>query len=158
MNSVIKNKNRMASTMPIHRQQLGFTLIEVLVAALILFSTIATVSMIYRGAFISSEKSNAYININGVLPSILATIRDEIRQQGNARSEQITNSTTTWQVKYHWQADLVSHKSAPVKIDVDTGNLITPPEKYKLWQVMLTLEYNGLKKHYQFRELSWTNE
>ena len=138
-------------------KQKGFTLIEVMVAAVILFSVIASVSMIYRGAFISSEKANNHVEIAGVLPSILASLRYDIRQQGNSASTELSQQGSTWNVNYHWQAKLIDFKSAPEKFDVDTGKFITPPKKYKLWQVVLTLESNGLKKQYQLKELSWSD-
>jgi len=136
----------------------GFTLIEVMVASVILFTAIATVSMIYRGAFLSSEKANNHINLSAVLPSVLATIRQDIRLQGNSTISQLKQQSSTWQVNYHWQADLIEQKSAPETFDVDSGKLFTPPAKYKLWQVVLILERNGVTKQYQFNELSWTDE
>jgi prepilin-type N-terminal cleavage/methylation domain-containing protein len=136
----------------------GFTLVEVLVASVILFSVIATVSMVYRGAFISSEKANNHIQMSAVLPSVLANIRDEIRKAGNSSVQEITGNNTSWNVSYLWQANLVAQKSAPEIIDVDSGNFITPPAKYKLWQVTLILKRNTFTKEYNFKELSWTNE
>jgi prepilin-type N-terminal cleavage/methylation domain-containing protein len=136
----------------------GFTLIEVMVAAVILFSVIATVSMIYRGAFLSSEKANNHINISAVLPSVLTNIRQNIRLKGNSSAEILNNRASAWDVKYQWQAQLIKKASAPAKLDPDSGAMITPPEKYKLWQVELIMKRNGVTKQYQFNELSWTNE
>jgi len=133
----------------------GFTLIEIMVSAVILFSVIATVSMVYRGAFISSEKAAKSIEIVGVLPSILATLREDIRQQGKSSLTELNHSDNVWGVNYNWKAKLIDFKSAPEKFDVDSGKFITPPKKYKLWQVTLTLEKNGLSKQYQLKELSW---
>ena len=136
----------------------GFTLIEVLVASVILFSAIATVSMVYRGAFISSETADKHINIAGVLPSILATIRADIRHQGNSISTELADESSAWNINYRWQALLVKHKAAPPVFDPDSGKMTTPPQKFKLWSVELVLEYRNLTKSYQFNELSWTDE
>jgi len=133
----------------------GFTLIEIMVSAVILFSVIATVSMVYRGAFISSEKAANSIEIVGVLPSILARLREDIRQQGKSSLTELSQSDNVWGVNYKWKAKLIDFKSAPEKFDVDSGKFVTPPKKYKLWQVTLTLEKNGLSKQYQLKELSW---
>jgi len=136
----------------------GFTLIEVLVAAVILFASIATVSMIYRGAFLSSEKANKHVTISGVMPSIMANIRANIRAQGNSFESQLSNQGNAWNVEYKWQANLVQHKSAPQRLDVDSGDYVNPPMKYKLWQVELDVQYQYNTKHYQFYEMSWSNE
>lgn len=138
--------------------QKGFTLIEVLVASVILFSSIAMVSMVYRGAFLSSEKANNHIVISGVLPSVLATIKQNIQSQGNDNSNQLSDKNSTWGVDYEWKATLLEFKSAPRKFDPMTQKLNNPPLKYKRWQVQLTLSSNGLVKEYQFNELSWNDE
>lgn len=136
----------------------GFTLIEVLVASVILFSSIATVSMIYRGAFMSSEKANTHITINGVLPSILSSIRHEVRSQANSEQTQLSGISSAWEVSYKWQATLQKFNSAPSRLDPNSGQLVTPPPKYKLWEITLDLQYGGITKIYQFNELSWNND
>jgi prepilin-type N-terminal cleavage/methylation domain-containing protein len=139
------------------RKNSGFTLIEVLVASVILFASIAMVSMVYRGAFVSSEKANSHIVISGVLPSVLVNIRNSIRIQGNSTNNQLSEQNATWDVDYQWQAQLISNQGAPAKLDPFTHQLTVQPLKYKLWQVNLTLTYKSLTKQYQFNELSWTD-
>lgn len=151
--------NQPSSSIPLHQhQQAGFTLIEVMVAALILFSVIATVTMVYRGAFLASEKAENHISISGVLPSVLATVRHEVRLHGNSTDKEFTRQGRAWDIHYQWRARLVTHQAAPERFDVDSGQFVTPPKKYKLWQVELTLSRNGLNKQYQFNELSWSDE
>jgi len=136
----------------------GFTLIEVMIASVILFSVIATVSMIYRGAFLSSEKANNHINITGVLPSVLAIVQQNIREQSKNSLTELREQGNAWQIKYQWSAKLLKFKSAPDKLDVDSGDFVKPPLKYKLWQVSLTLEAKGLTKQYSYNELGWTDD
>lgn len=136
----------------------GFTLIEVMVATVILISSIAVMSMVYRGAFISSKKANEYVKITGYLPSVLASVRYDIRQQGNSELSQLNNNGDAWDVTYKWQANLIDFQSAPEKFDDESASFITPAKKYKLWQVDLTLQRDTLTKHYSFKELSWNNE
>tara|TARA_R110000772_G_scaffold154487_1_gene265505 strand:+ start:8569 stop:9030 length:462 start_codon:yes stop_codon:yes gene_type:complete len=149
--------NRYIKTTPIFQQQ-GFTLIEVMVASVILFSSIAAVTMLYRGAYLSSDKANQQVNTTGMIPIILANVRNEIRMQGNTHQTTLTGKSAAWQVNYSWQAQMVEHKGAPVKIDTDSGDYITPPPKYKLWDVKLTLINKTTSKSYQFYELSWSDE
>ncbi|WP_281247157.1 PulJ/GspJ family protein [Pseudoalteromonas denitrificans] len=140
------------------KQTSGFTLVEILVASVILFTSIAMVSMVYRGAYISSDKADGHINITGVLPAVLATIRDDIRAQGNSNLTELKSEANMWDVNYQWQASLLQHKSPPKKYDLDSGSFMVPAKKYKLWQVDLTLKRNNLVKQYQFKELSWLND
>ncbi len=136
----------------------GFTLIEVMVAAVILFSVIATVSMVYRGAFLSSEKANNHINLTSVLPSVLENIKKDIQDVSLTNVTEVVQNSSAWLVKYQWKAKVIQFKSAPEKLDVDSGNFIIPPKKYKLWEIDLTLEFNGLVKQYRYNELGWTND
>lgn len=136
----------------------GFTLIEVMVAAVILFSVIATVSMVYRGAFLSSEKADKHINLAAVMPSILAVIKADIQSKENERKNLLTGKNSAWQVNYQWQATLLEQKSPPKKYDPFTQKLADAEIKYKLWQVQLTLRYKNLVKQYQFKELSWLHD
>lgn len=136
----------------------GFTLIEVMVASVILFSVIATVSMVYRGAFLSSEKANSHINLASVLPAVLATIQQEVQACSRTSETEINQNSSAWQVNYQWSAKLLKYKAAPEKLDVDSGNYIKPPLKYKLWEVFLILELNGLSKQYTYNELGWTDD
>lgn len=135
--------------------QTGFTLIEVLIATVILFSSIAMVSMVYRGAFLSSEKANAHIMINGVLPAVLSTIQADIKELGATGQTSITQKAKIWDVDYNWQATIVQSKKAPKKLDIDSGKFIHSKKEYQLWQVNLTFSYKTTQKQYQFSELSW---
>jgi len=134
----------------------GFTLIEVLVASVILFSVIATVSMVYRGAFISSEQANKQVNIIKVLPSVLATIKQQVQQQSNLSNDtELQYNSQALNVVYSWKATLIQSKSAPAQFEMESGKVITGTKKYKLWLVKLTLLSKGLTKEYEFNEMSW---
>ena len=134
----------------------GFTLIEVLVATVILISSLAAISMVYRGAFVSSEKADNHMIISGVIPSVLSSIQQEIR--ANDQSDLLQGEGRAWDTEYRWQANLVDFKSAPARFDVESRKLVTPAKRYKLWQVTLSLTYNNMSKDYQYNELSWINE
>ncbi|MDT0602815.1 PulJ/GspJ family protein [Thalassotalea castellviae] len=136
----------------------GFTLIEVLVAAVILFASIATVSMVYRGAFLSSEKAEQHVTLSGMMPIILANIKKDIRSLGDSQENELAKQGQVWEVSYQWKAQQVDFKSAPTKLDVDTGDYVTPPLKYKLWLVELAVQYRSTNQQFQFHELSWTND
>jgi Tfp pilus assembly protein PilV len=142
---------------PSHKSK-GFTLIEVMVASVILFSSIAVVSVIYRGAFISSQKAERHVEISGTLPSILANIRSEIRAKGNSDSSEIISQSSAWQVQYQWQAKLLTIKAAAPTFSPESGLMETTKARYKFWQVELTVTLNSTTKNYTFNEVSWSDE
>ncbi|GAA5142091.1 hypothetical protein GCM10025767_30180 [Thalassotalea piscium] len=135
----------------------GFTLIEVLVATVILIISISAITLIYRGAYLSSDKANNHIVIKTALPSILANIKLEIRGKSNGNETELSGKGKSWETEYSWQAQLEEFKAAPTRLDVDTGQFVTPPKKYKLWQVTLFLKTNKMQKQYQYKELGWNN-
>ncbi|MEW6989431.1 type II secretion system protein J [Colwelliaceae bacterium 6441] len=138
-------------------QSQGFTLIEVLVATVILISSIAVLTMVYRGAYISSETANKQVLLVGKLPPILAQIKRDIRKLGNTSQVTINQKGNAWDVQYQWEAVQLEFKGAPDKLDPDSGEYLTPEKKYKLWQVTLLLKAGSLTKEYSFKELSWNN-
>ncbi len=136
----------------------GFTLIEVMVASVILFASIAVVSVVYRGAFISSQKAEQHVELSGVLPTVLANIRDEIRSNGNNDLTDISGKSAVWAIKYEWQANLITIKAAAATFSPESGLMETSKPRYKFWQVNLVLTSKSLTKQYSFNEVSWLNE
>lgn len=148
----------MKHTYSLNNKSEGFTLIEVLVASVILFSAIATVSMIYRGAYISSQKADAHVNIAGIVPIVLDKIRENIREKGNAESVVLKGSDIAFGVNYHWLANQTAFKGPPEYFDPDSGKIIQSDNKYKLWKIDVELSYGVASKQYQFKELSWNDK
>lgn len=136
----------------------GFTLIEVMVASVILFASIAVVSVIYRGAFISSQKAEQHVEMSGVLPAVLANIRDEIRVKGDTDLTELSGQSAMWKIKYQWQANLITIKAGAATFSPESGLMETSKPRYKFWQVNLTLTSKSITKQYTFNEVSWLNE
>ncbi len=136
----------------------GFTLIEILVASVILFSSIAAVSLIYRGAYLSSEKANSHMLISGLLPIVISNIREDIRGQGNEEGAELNGKGSSFEVSYQWKAILLDYKAPPKFFDVDSGKVIESAKKYKLWQVELVMNDDVSTSKYFFKELSWNDK
>nr|MDC2854601.1 prepilin-type N-terminal cleavage/methylation domain-containing protein [Ningiella sp. W23] len=75
-----------------NNKQAGFTLIEVLVASVILFATITLVSDMFRGAFISSERANRHVTISGIMPIALKQIQAALRHQSKNAEHNLSGS------------------------------------------------------------------
>jgi competence protein ComGC len=136
----------------------GFTLIEVLIATVILFASIVTVSMIYRTATMSSNKAAIYMQVSGQIPAILSEIRFDLREKAKQNTEQLSGQGSGWDITYQWQAIQQEFKAAPEYYDMNTEEVVQPPLKYKLWLVTLHISENGqdnVIKTYSFNELSW---
>jgi hypothetical protein len=127
------------------RQQQGFTLLEVLLAGFILFITIATMTMVYRGALLSSNKAEESLALSGSLPFIrLREGSDDIIRLGKGRYGEIS---------YTWVAN-AQLKGRP-SLDILEINGEADRYEYLLWTVQLTLLHKSRTKAYTFEEISW---
>lgn len=136
----------------------GFTLIEVLVASVILFASLGVVSLIYKGAFLSSEKAISHIELSNVTPIVINNIQNVIRSEENLNNSEIKGLGNSWNTQYTWKATLLEFDSAPPLYDVDNSEYVTSPEKYKLWEVHVELKKGSISKNYIYNEVSWNDQ
>lgn len=132
----------------------GFTLVEVLTASVILFASIATITAVYRGAFVASERANNHVKLVTVAKPVLALVRKDIREQGK-NIDVLNGQGQMWGVEYAWQANLSDIKAAPTRFDPESENFVQPNARFRLWNVELTLQVQGVEQSHQFEELSW---
>ncbi|MBB1386214.1 prepilin-type N-terminal cleavage/methylation domain-containing protein [Pseudoalteromonas sp. SG45-5] len=133
----------------------GFTLIELLVATIILFTAMGAVSLIYRGAFISSEKASNHVNIVANVPALLSQIKQDV-QNANPQQTQLNGQGSAWQSTYTWQATVQQTKTVTDDVSkLEFGEQMALKKQFKLWQVVLTINSNGIVKNYTFNEVSW---
>ncbi|GHF80847.1 hypothetical protein [Thalassotalea marina] len=143
----------------LNREKLGgFTLIEVLVATVILISSLAIVSLVYRGAYLSSEKAEHHAMIALATPSVLANMRYSIRNKGNNEATTLTDKGEVWGVSYHWEATLSVFEAPQARLNITTGKLAEEVPKYKLWHVVLSIQFADTVKHFSVKEISWNDK
>jgi type II secretory pathway pseudopilin PulG len=135
-------------------RSVGFTLIEVLIAGVIMIMVISSTLLIYQGALISSQKAERTVKISAAIPYLLESIRQEIRHS-NA-DEPVKGGSGQWlSVHYSWSSELLEKRAAPAYFDPELGEETNFPARYKLWQVILTVAIEGYEKQYEFHEVSW---
>jgi prepilin-type N-terminal cleavage/methylation domain-containing protein len=139
------------------RKNKGFTLIEVLVAATILFSVITVVSLLFRSSYIASEKAQVRIEQTGVLPTLLNLVQNELRVKTTDQTIELSGEGVIWNIPYQWQANLLEFKAPVDKFDPEAGVIDKYPPRYQLWQVDLVLGSGQRALDYQYQEFSWVN-
>jgi hypothetical protein len=135
----------------------GFTLLEVLVASVILIAAIAAVSLSYRGALLASQRADINIQLSGLMPVIIAEVSDRIKQLDTGAA-QLSEQGINFGVEYSWQAELINFKAPPERFDPEEGTFVIDKPRFRLWLVNLQVTKNGLSQDYQYNELSWLNE
>ncbi|MFT5755303.1 MAG: type II secretory pathway pseudopilin PulG [Alteromonadaceae bacterium] len=133
----------------------GFTLLEVLVASTILFASIAIVTLIFKTAYVASEKAQRKLVLTSVIPTLLPIIQQEIRSQTTIQSEELTGNGTQWGITYQWKGRVTAFESPADKLDSQTAQMDSYPKRYKKWQVELIVGTEKNQLNYQYNELSW---
>ncbi|MGJ8680090.1 prepilin-type N-terminal cleavage/methylation domain-containing protein [Paraglaciecola sp.] len=135
--------------------QRGFTLMEVLIAGLILFMAISTTTLIYRSAMMSSLKAEKVITINGFVPFAVEDIEIQIREAMNPQKLAFEGEGELLDITYTWQANQLLAKGATPRLGFGTNELIIQPPRYKLWRVNLTMTYSGMSRQFSYTEFSF---
>jgi type II secretory pathway component PulJ len=134
------------------RRSSGFTLIEVLIAATILFASLVIISESYRESMASSRKADAIAKMLTPLPLIVSGIRNDLRENPTERRE---GEGDMLGVHYRFQASTVRFEPPPTRFDPDTTMVTSYAPRYRLYDVKLRLELGEESREFIFQELAW---
>ncbi|PCH94203.1 MAG: hypothetical protein COB83_12275 [Gammaproteobacteria bacterium] len=130
----------------------GFTLIEVLVASFILFLVIAAVTMVYRGAVLSSHKAERALQFSSLVDPISEQIRLQLQSSAN---NELQGQGNMGAVTFNWLAIQAFQAKAPALLDAESGDISLGNKTFRLWHVTLELKLKNTVRNYQFSEVSW---
>ena len=133
----------------------GFTLVEVIVASVILFSAIAVGSLAYRTSVASVDRISANIAMADALPDIMVFVKEELENEKDQGSGQYSPDIT-----YSFEAKTAeTSKNILSAYDEFTGGLEYGDYIITLKKVQLTItcEEEGRFKQarYEYKELLW---
>lgn len=130
----------------------GFTLIEVLIASVVLFATITVVAESYRANLAASRRASITAEMLTPLPLITSTIRTRLRDEPG---ERLVGDGTVLGVKYSFEAVSVRFEPPPPVIDPDADGLRFYSPRYRLYDVRLLIEHRALRRQFIYQELAW---
>ena len=134
------------------RRQRGFTLIEVLIAATILFVAIAVISETYRASMQASRRAESVTAMLAPLPLIVSAIRSTLRDDPAERRE---GESELLGVRYRFEASTARFEAPPRRFDPDTAEFRDYPPRFRLYDVRLVLSHAGHERTYLYQELAW---
>lgn len=134
----------------------GFTLVEVMISAVILFSALAIGTLAYRTSIRSVDRIKANVLVADALPAIMAMVKTEIIEHKNQGKGDYGKS-----IVYVWNSkEIKSSKNILSSYDEVTGGLEYGRFKVVLNNIELTITYEGdgrrKKTRYEYQELSWS--
>lgn len=131
----------------------GFTLIEVLIASVILIFSISTLSLVISTTNHTKLIVDKRAQILWQVPFLMDQIDLTIKQA--EKTDQLSDSGYLINASYSWTAEIVNKGNAPGVIDQETGQARSGNSLFNLWQVSLTIESGNWQKQYQLMGLSW---
>lgn len=134
------------------RRQAGFTLLEVLIAATILFTVLAVATETYRNALLASSRAEGLLSLLTPLPLITSSIRSQLRSNP---VEELAGSAELLGVSFEWQATTARHGAPARRFDPDTADFRTYPPRFRLYDVRLKLARAGQERVFLYQELAW---
>ena len=138
------------------QKQGGFTLVEVLIAAVIMFTVLATATLSLRGAMTASERASRTAELLAPLPWITSTIRDSLRDKVNSvATQEHSGEGAMLGVDYRFRAELVSLGAPPPRFDPEAQDFVEYAPRFGLYDVELTLEREGETSSFIYQELAW---
>lgn len=106
------------------KRALGLTLVEVLVAAVILFAALSLSALALKSLRQNSAQAEKVIKMAEPVRMIVLTVQQQIRAKPEA---ELTGAGEAFKVSYSWHAAVVKTGSAPSRFDLDAGSITVPP-------------------------------
>lgn len=134
----------------------GFTLVEVLVAAVILFTVLGTAMLAYQTSMHSSERAASLINMLKVAEVSQQHIRKAIRDAvAEGRQDDLDGQTRLFGVDINWRASRIRSESPPEQFDPDMLDDVLYADRYHQYRVWLTLTFGTTERTYEYLEFAW---
>tara|TARA_B110000208_G_scaffold191706_1_gene259682 strand:+ start:59 stop:484 length:426 start_codon:yes stop_codon:yes gene_type:complete len=134
----------------------GFTLLEVLISGFILFMVVASTTLVYQGALLSSGKAEQSLIFATAVSPIRRIVSEYIHAKVSLKETNqvaIEGEGVYGALRYQWVAT-VSHIGIPQEIFRESGYL-GADFRYLLWDIELKLQGSNMQRNYKFSEVTW---
>jgi type II secretory pathway pseudopilin PulG len=136
------------------KNAVGFTLIEVLIAAVILFSALAITAELYSASNLAAQKASEKAHFFQISPIAITAIKTKIRElTDNKTLSEFSNQVTISGVHFKWQARRIAFKARVPEYD----DIYPPLPRFGVFLVEVVAEDKGAKKtgEFQFKVATW---
>ncbi len=140
--------------MPYGKKNAGFTLIEVLIAAVILFSALAVTAELYSASSLSAQKAGNKAHFYQINPIAITAIKTEIRGLSeNRKLAEFSSELNISGIHYQWQAQRVAFEPRAPEFDDN----MPPKAQFGLFQVAVIAQNKQTEKldEFKFKVATW---
>lgn len=130
----------------------GFTLVEVLIAAVILFAILSMTALAFKSARQSSESASQTIELYAPVPIILSNIKAQLQLQA---PETLNGEGNVMGVNFVWSATTETYRPPIQRFDIDDNTFREYQPRFRLYRVELELEFGGKVKNLSYQEIAW---
>jgi len=134
------------------RRSRGLTLIEVLIAATILFSTLVVLSESYRATLSADLKATRLVEVLTPVPMIVSSVRNELLSNPN---ETHAGGGKMLGVDYRFEAKQVRFEPPARRFDPDTGQFQNYAPRFRFYDVTLEVSAKGVARKFIYQEIAW---
>jgi hypothetical protein len=127
-------------------------LVEVLIAASILFFSITVITEAYRASLLSSRRADIVARMLAPLPLIVGNIRNTLRESGQPR---VTGEGKALGVDFAFEADTLRFESSATQFNADEGAFVDSPPRFRLYRVTLIVQAEGQRRELEYKEIAW---
>ncbi|QBL09788.1 type II secretion system protein [Rheinheimera sp. D18] len=137
----------------------GFTLIEVLVAAVILFASVTSALLSFQVAMQGTKKATDKLLLLARIEPIKSHIQKAILDaQQETPSAALSGSNNLLEVSFNWTAE-VSRKAPPVpRFDPEASQFLRYQDRYMLYSVKVTVSYLSAQEQFEYLEFAYVPE
>jgi prepilin-type N-terminal cleavage/methylation domain-containing protein len=129
----------------------GFTLIEVMISAVILFSALAITAELFKASSFSADKAARSAKFYQIHPAAISAIRLSLKEVAhNNPATNFTDEVMLFGINYHWQAELQSLLSPAAQGDESPGE-----PRFALYQVQVLAKKANKEQRFSFQVATW---
>ena len=136
----------------------GLTLIEVLIASVMIFTVMTVVSEGYQASLLASRKATELDVLLAPLPLVLNKIQTDLRETRDKDLSELQGDGTILKVGYRYRARSEKFLSPVPGYDFATDQIRDYAPRYHLFLVTLTLEFGSTTRTFRYREVAWLPE
>lgn len=130
----------------------GFTLVEVLIAAVILFSALALTADLFKASSYSADRASRSANFNQIHPAAVSAIKLMLKEQTtNKAVKSPSGELIIFGIVYRWTSSQISLKP-PAFYE---GDIAQGKPRFGLYNVEVTAFRNEKTQHFSFEVATW---